>query len=132
MIRVARFFVDQVGEQLAAGRLIVAARVHGGEIGRESGDVPVILAGVISQRGLVQFTSRPGEIKGMGQEMAGGDLLVEAVKIGVHKVCRCFYAMNARKAKLIRIRTRQKSAGQAQIVPGRAQRAFLAKRRAEE
>jgi hypothetical protein len=36
-----------------------------------------------------------------------------------------FYAMNARKAKLIRIRTRQISASQAKIVPGRAQRAFF-------
>ena len=45
MIRLARFFVDQVGENLAAGRLIVAARMHGGEISRESGDVLIILAG---------------------------------------------------------------------------------------
>src|SRR5205823_2959119 len=69
MIRVARFFVDQIGEQPAAGRLIIAARVYGGEIGRESGDVSVILTGVISQRGHVQFAARPGEIKWMGQQM---------------------------------------------------------------
>src|SRR4030095_7029757 len=36
-----------------------------------------------------------------------------------------FYAMNARKAKLIRIHTGQISASQAKIVPGRAQRTFF-------
>ena len=50
MIRVARFFIDQVGEDLAAGRLVFAACVHGREISRESGDVLIILAGVIGER----------------------------------------------------------------------------------
>jgi len=36
-----------------------------------------------------------------------------------------FYAMNARKAKLIRVHTRQISVSQAKIFPSRAQRAFF-------
>ena len=69
MIRFARFLVDQVGEQLAPGWLIVAARVHGGEISREGGDVLIILAGIIGQRLSAQFPAGPGEVKGMGEKM---------------------------------------------------------------
>src|SRR6476661_3311126 len=74
VIRFTGFLVDQVGKQLAPGRLIVTARMHGREISRESGDVLIILASIIGQRLFAQFTSCPGEVKGMREQMAGGDL----------------------------------------------------------
>ncbi len=49
MIRIARFLVDQVREDLLARRLIIALRVHRGEICRERGDVMVILRRIVGQ-----------------------------------------------------------------------------------
>ena len=75
VIRRADFFVDQIIEQLAAGGLIVAMRVHGGEVGREGGDVVIILARIISESGAAQFATGPGEVKGMSEKMFRGDLV---------------------------------------------------------
>ncbi len=84
MVRRAGFFVDEVIEQLAAGRLIVAARVDGGEIGREGGDMVIILARVIGERGHAQFAAGPGEIEGMSQKIFRGDLAIDGVEVLVH------------------------------------------------
>lgn len=84
MIRRAGFFVDKITEQLFAGRLIVAARVHGGEVRREGGDVVVILAGVIGQGRDAQLTAGPGEVERMGQKMFGSDLAINGVEVWIH------------------------------------------------
>ncbi len=67
MIRRAGFFIDQIGQELLARRLIVAMRVHGREVGRKRRDVVIILARIIRERVLAQFTPRPREIKRMPQ-----------------------------------------------------------------
>src|SRR2546423_7386840 len=61
----AGFFVDEIIEELAAGRLVVAIRVHGREIGRERSDVVAILARVIGERGPAQFAPPPPQIERM-------------------------------------------------------------------
>ena len=84
MVRRAGFFVDEVIEQLAARRLIVALCMHGGEIGREGCHVVVILPGVIGERGPAQFAAGPGEVEGMGEKMLRGDLAIDGVEVSVH------------------------------------------------
>src|ERR1043166_2504141 len=65
MVRRASFFVAQIIEEVAASRLIVVFRVHGRQVSRERGDVVIILARVIGERGPAQFAASPGEIKRM-------------------------------------------------------------------
>ena len=84
MVRGAGFFVDEVLQQLTARRLVVGTGMDGGEIGRESGDVMIILARVISERGPAQFAPGPGEIEGMSEKMFGCDLAVDGVEMIVH------------------------------------------------
>src|SRR3954469_17823453 len=86
MVRQAGFFVDQVGEDLSPSRLIVAAGVDGGEVSGERGDVLVILAGVIGERFAGELAAGPGEGGGVGEQMFGGDLLVDGVEVLVHKI----------------------------------------------
>ena len=57
-----------------------------GEISRERGNVVVILAGVISERGFAQFAASPGEIEGMSEQMFRGDLAIDGVEMFVHKL----------------------------------------------
>ena len=88
MIRRAGFFVDEITEELAARRLIVAMRVHGGEVSGEGGDVVIILARVISESGAAQFATGPGEIEGMSEKMFRGDLAINGVEMLVHMSVR--------------------------------------------
>jgi hypothetical protein len=87
MVRRARFFVDQIIEQLAARRLIIRAGMHRGEIGRERRDVVVILARVICERFPAELPASPGEIERMSEKMLRGDLAVDGVEMCVHMVC---------------------------------------------
>ena len=64
--------------------MIFAIRMSGGQIRRESGDVLVILGGIIAQCCARQFAARPGEIKRMSEEMFGRDLRVEIVDKALH------------------------------------------------
>jgi len=88
VIRRADFFVDQIIEQLAAGGLIVAMRVHGGEVGREGGDVVIILARIISESSAAQFAASPCEVKGMSEKVFRGDLAIDGVEVLVHMSVR--------------------------------------------
>jgi hypothetical protein len=84
MVRRVGFFVDQVIEELAAHWLIVALRVNRREISRKRGDMVIILARIIGERGPAQFAAGPGEIKGMGEQMPGGDLAIDGVEVLIH------------------------------------------------
>ena len=77
MVRLARFFINQVLQNLFARWLIITMRVNGGEISRERGDVVIILLRVIRQRVFAQFAPSPGKIKGMGEQMLCGNLVVD-------------------------------------------------------
>ena len=65
MIWFARFFIDQVFEQLFSRGLILAARMHGREISRECCDVLIILRGVVLERCAAQLAPCPREIERM-------------------------------------------------------------------
>ena len=88
MVRRARFLVDEVIEQFTARRLIVAARVHGGEVGREGGDVVIILTRVIGERGHAQIAAGPGQVEWMSEKMFRGDLAIDGVEVCIHMECR--------------------------------------------
>jgi hypothetical protein len=64
--------------------LIVAARVHGGEISGEGGDVVIILTRVIGERGHTQLAAGPGEVERMGEKMLRGDLAIDGIEVLVH------------------------------------------------
>ena len=85
MVRRAGFFIDQIRKNLFPCRLIIALRMYSREMGRERGDVMIILLCIIGQRLFAQFPARPREIKWMFQQMLLCDVFVDLIEMCVHK-----------------------------------------------
>src|ERR1700730_8103437 len=58
--------------------------MHRGEIGRESGDVVIILARVINQGRHAQFTACPSQVKRMCEKMLCCDLAIDGIEVCIH------------------------------------------------